>query len=107
MGVVLVDESGNPVGGDVFRVYPENTAAARLFYASATQWQRNPMTGELWGLNYAGVEAAARLAGIEATPELFGDLQLIEQGALGVKPEFPELDALNIITVSFDDGEGL
>jgi hypothetical protein len=107
MGVVLVDESGAPVGGDDFRVYPENTTAARLFYACGTQWQRNPMTGDLWGLNYAGVESAARLAGIDATPELFGDLQLIEQGALGAKPDYPDLDALNIITVSFDDGEGL
>lgn len=102
--MVLVDEHGQPVGRDPFSVYPCNKAAADLFFRCATQWRRKPLSDELAGLDYAGVEAAARLAAIEVTPETFEDLQLIEAGALGASASFEELDALQITHVEFSDG---
>ena len=38
--------------------------------------------GSRTGLNYPGVESAARLSGIEITPDLFGQLQIMEMTAL-------------------------
>lgn len=103
MGVVLVDENGEPVGTNQFYIWPDNAPAAELFYASYSQWQRNSMTGHLIGLNYPGVESAARMASISITPELFSNLQIIEQGALGITPDYPELADLTITRVEFPD----
>ena len=102
MGVALVDEDGEPVGQDRFQVHPDNVASNQLFLLCATQWKRSVMTGQLEGLNYDGVESAARMARIEVTPELFNELRLIERGALGMEPDFPELDDLQIINIGFD-----
>lgn len=100
MGVVLVDEAGEPIET---RTYPSNLAAESLFQQCATQWQRNPMTNALLGLNYAGVEAAARLSGTQLTPSLFSDLQLIERGALGGGLVLPDVDQLGITRVELND----
>lgn len=42
------------------------------------------MDGVPTGLDYLRVEAAARLAGIEMTKQLFSDLQAMESAALDV-----------------------
>jgi len=105
MGVKLVDENGREIGGDTFRVFPEHRTAEQLFYCAATQWKRNPMTGDLQALNYPGVESAARLAALEVTPDTFHQLQFIERGALGIMPDLSELDELDIVSLDFPDGE--
>lgn len=105
MGVKLVDENGREIGGDTFRVFPEHLEAESLFFCVVTQWQRNPMSGDLVALDYAGVESAARLAGIEVTPQTFCQLQFIERGALGIKPDLSDLDELEIVSVDFPDVE--
>ena len=38
--------------------------------------------GGFLGLDYAGVEAAARLSGIAVTPTLFAEVQLMEAEAI-------------------------
>ena len=60
----------------------ENWAAVRLFVACATQWRFAGMNGVRTGLDYAGVEAAARMAGIEVTGDLFDRLRIMERTAL-------------------------
>lgn len=105
MGVVLVDGDGNPVGDDDFQIYPENAKAARVFYACETQWQRNAMSGQREGIPADRLRAVCKSIRIKLTPELFDDIQMIERAALGAVLDFPELDALNITRVEFDDGE--
>jgi hypothetical protein len=104
MGVVLVDETGTALD-KAFQVFPGNRAAEQLFRACATQWRRNPMTGALEGLDYSGVETAARLVRITLTPELFEQLQWIEQGAMGARLDDPDLDKLNIIHIECHEDE--
>ena len=53
-----------------------------LFLASSTQWKYAGMAGTPTGLDYPGVEAAARLLGREMTPELFRDIRVMEAAAL-------------------------
>lgn len=103
---MLVDGDGNPVR-DEFEIFPDNTRAAELLLRCQTQWRRCSMSGQLLGLDYHGVLAVLQFLGETPSPELFDELQLIERGALGEKPNFPELDELNIIRVEFDDGEGI
>ena len=102
MGVVLVDECGKPVRNG-FEPYPCNSDAAALFLICSTQWDRSPVTGALLGLPSPRVEATARLAGIDVTPDLFESLQLIERGALGAVADLPELDNIQVLHVGFDD----
>jgi hypothetical protein len=74
--------AGEPA--DELAVHPDNVTAARLFLAAGTQWRRTAMAGmggaAVWreGLDYTGVEAAARLAGLTVTPDDFEALRLIE-----------------------------
>lgn len=104
MGVVLVDENGDPIDAGL-TIYPCNLPAVEWFLACATQWRRKLMDNSLLGLDYPGAEAAARLAGITPTPDLFDDLRHIERGALGAVADMPELDGLNITHVEFDEEE--
>lgn len=67
---------------EVLDIMPENWPAVRLFAASGTQWRLAGMSGVPTGLDYAGVEAAARMAGIEMTEDLFGRLRVMERAAL-------------------------
>lgn len=105
MGVVLVDEHGNPVQGDALVILPDNQPAADLFYRSHSQWNFCGMSGQRISLNYQGVESAARLSGTTITPQLFDDLQTLERGALGDNPEFPDLATVKILSVSDDEQE--
>ena len=72
-----------------FAVRPENWAAVELFLCAATQW-RLAANGAPYGLDYPGVETAAKFAGLKITPDLFGDLRIMEQAAIG---RFAELRA--------------
>ncbi|AUG53940.1 DUF1799 domain-containing protein [Thalassospira marina] len=72
-----------------FAVRPENWPAVELFLVAATQW-RLATNGAPYGLDYAGVELAARWAELKITPELFADLRIMEQAAIA---KFAELRA--------------
>lgn len=61
---------------------PENLDAVRAFSAGGTQWRRAGMTGVATGLDYAGVEAAARALGVAWTAELLEKLGVMERAAL-------------------------
>ncbi len=63
-----------------FAVLPENARAVELFLLSSTQWRF--VEGWEAGLEYSGVEAAARLAGIPMTAELFADIRIMEAAAV-------------------------
>ncbi|WP_413785658.1 hypothetical protein [Cognatiyoonia sp. IB215182] len=54
-----------------------------------TQWDHVvTMIGVIpTGLNYSGVDVGLRLAGIDVTPALWRDVQLIERGALAAVAE--------------------
>jgi len=55
------------------------------FLTVAGQWRSVPRFGAapLWlGLDYTAAEAGWRLAGVELTPALFSEVQLIEAGAV-------------------------
>lgn len=64
-------------------VYQENLDAIRFFLKLQTQWLVSPM-GERVGLNYASVEAVARVLGISLTPSLFEQVQVMEDETLKV-----------------------
>jgi hypothetical protein len=66
-------------------VEPENWDTVMLFMRVQTQW-RSSFAG-LTGLDYTGVEAAMRMAGIERTPEIFDGLQVMEFTALKAMSE--------------------
>lgn len=58
--------------------------ALRAFLAIATQWRViAPAGGGVFylGLDYQGARAGIELAGMSVTPDLWSDVQLIEQGA--------------------------
>ncbi|MBF0165192.1 MAG: DUF1799 domain-containing protein [Magnetococcales bacterium] len=65
-----------------FAVWQENADPARLFFACATQWRLAGMDGIPTGLDYAGVEAAARMSGVALTPELFAGVRIMESAAM-------------------------
>lgn len=62
-------------------VWPDAAPALDAFLAVAGQWRVTP-SGRVIGLDYAAVRAGLELAGIELTPEVWSDVQHIEQGAL-------------------------
>lgn len=87
----MLRESGAPeeeiaaaVEGATQILWPVNVKPLRLFALCSTQWRW--AGGEAGprrvGLDYAGVEAAARAAGLRLTPRLFGELRFCEQVAL-------------------------
>lgn len=66
----------------------ENWDTVRAFLAVSTQWNVVSIGGGLapaqtyWiGLNYPGVEVGLRSAGIDATPELWTGLRVMEAAA--------------------------
>lgn len=83
MGAWAEDE---PVAEEVALVLAEDCrTAVRAFLRAATQWTWvTPGMGRPIpiGLNYPGVEASLRMAGVACTPELFEDLRLMEGAAL-------------------------
>lgn len=65
-----------------YQIWQENWPVVELFLKSKTQWKHAPMGGFV-GLDYPGVESVAKLSGVSLSPEMFFDLQLVEQSALG------------------------
>jgi hypothetical protein len=59
-----------------------NWPALELFRAALTQWRYAGISGVPTGLDYQGVEAAARLAAIETTPDMFRRLRVLERAAI-------------------------
>lgn len=64
-------------------VWPENCAAVHAFLAVSSQWRHVGMGHAVMatGLDYCGVEAGLRMAGIATTAELLGEVQVIEFAA--------------------------
>lgn len=69
-----------------FAVWPENWPAVKLFRAVSSQW-RIAANGLPYGLDYAGVEACARLSNITLSPALFEHIQIMENAAVQVFQE--------------------
>lgn len=70
---------------------PEAEPVIDLFLAAQTQW-RVGMAGAT-GLDYAGVEALARLRGTPLDPETFASLQVCEYAALQAMSEQQKREA--------------
>jgi hypothetical protein len=66
----------------VIEIAPDEVNVVALFLALQTQWRVHAMTGARTGLIYEAIPAAAALSGIETTPALFADLQIMESAAL-------------------------
>lgn len=66
---------------DEFGVWPENMPVLNLFTRCKTQWRTGAMGGFL-GLDYVAVDVVIKYSDIDATPELFADLQAMESVAL-------------------------
>lgn len=62
---------------------PENEAAAALYEISFTQTRLGP-DGKFAGHDYMGVRAAARLAGLRVTREVFEKFRLLEAETIKV-----------------------
>ena len=58
-----------------------------LFMALDTQWKTAGLAGIRTGLDYGAVEPAARMLGMEMTPQIFVDLRSMEAEALKVQSE--------------------
>ncbi|WP_167740338.1 DUF1799 domain-containing protein [Parasedimentitalea huanghaiensis] len=66
-------------------VWPANSDAVQAFLDVTTQFTRLAMPDSsirVTGLNYPGAQAAWQLAGVDMTPDLFAQVQMIERGAL-------------------------
>ncbi|WP_425072590.1 DUF1799 domain-containing protein [Sagittula sp. S175] len=70
-------------------IWPEHVAAVEAFLAIGDQWRVLQVTGpdgapmmRVRGLDPVAAEARLRLAGIEMTPQLWAEVQGIEQGAI-------------------------
>jgi hypothetical protein len=61
-------------------VLPENVPAVDLFLGVQTQWRAG--FGGATGLDYAGVEAAARLLGVAIDRDVFQGVQVLEMSYL-------------------------
>jgi hypothetical protein len=56
---------------------PANWPALQVFLAAGSQWRLGPAGGFI-GLDYQGVEVAIQRLGLEATPEAWRGMQVIE-----------------------------
>lgn len=66
-------------------LWPENLPAVRAFLAVATQWRTVGLADgsvRVTGLDYVGARAALDALNIEVTPDLWSDVQVIEDGAM-------------------------
>ena len=82
LGLVLV---GFEDDDDSDGIWPDNVPALTAFLRVQTQWCWGfPADGSAHrlGLDYGRVVAGLGSAGIEMTPDLFAELQVIEAGAL-------------------------
>ena len=102
MGVVLVDEDGNPVGDD-FVVAPDNAELWEIAQRCDTQFIRCPFSGRIQRLCYEALPVVLGAMGIPLTQPLLDDLRVIERGALGHVPAC--LDEVAGITVTYHHPE--
>ena len=72
---------------EFFEIAPPNARAVRLFAASGSQWKFAGMTGVPIGLDYPGVEAAARMLGLDMDADLFERIRWMERAALAATDE--------------------
>jgi Phage related hypothetical protein (DUF1799) len=66
-------------------VWPENVPAVLAFLQGCTQWRVVPvgMGGMLvTGLDYGALRVGLDAAEVRVTPELWGDIRIIESGAM-------------------------
>lgn len=81
---VLARLEGDARESDGIEIWPEHLDAAIAFLTVQSQWRTaiGP-TGRLhyFGLDYAGVSAGLVGAGIDATPELWAQLRIMEGAA--------------------------
>jgi len=66
-------------------VWDQHVEAVQAFLDVTTQFNRLAMpdgTFRVTGLNYPGAQAAWAMAGVDITPDLFAQVQMIERGAL-------------------------
>ena len=68
---------------EVTEIWQENAQTADVFVALTTQWNRNPMSGELTGINYGVVRETMKLMGVKKKdrPEVFHRLRTMEGAA--------------------------
>jgi len=65
-------------------VWPDHHAAALAYLRVASQWRAVALAnGVIWyaGLDYGACDAGWRCAGVEMTPDIFDEVQIIELGA--------------------------
>lgn len=67
-------------------ILPECVDAVMLFRAARTQWRRDA-DGALLGLEYPGVESAARAMGVEWSRDVFAQVSVLEAEALAISGE--------------------
>ena len=87
MGTWAEDDTPPPEDDSTLILPLDHREAVRAFTGAATQWDWiTPGMGRPLprGLNYPGLEASLRMAGIVCTPALFEDLRLMEAAALPV-----------------------
>ncbi|AGH58014.1 hypothetical protein RHVG_00049 [Rhodovulum phage RS1] len=80
-GLDLSEESLAP---EPFEIWAEHWPAVSAFLTISTQWRvaASGFGSRYLGLDYSGVEAGLRLAGITLSPEQWDDLRSIEAGAM-------------------------
>lgn len=62
----------------------EDLVSVRLFYALSSQWRTHPVAGVRLGVDYAAIRPTAENMGLEMTPRVFADIQIMEGAALSV-----------------------
>lgn len=80
-----VDLSEEELYGATQAVWAENADAVIAFLKVQTQWRVCALVnGKVirTGLDYQGVQAGLQAAGIQLTPALWADFQMIEMGAM-------------------------
>jgi Phage related hypothetical protein (DUF1799) len=78
------------LGGDDEAVWAINEPAVEAFLICSTQWRLVALSNgpvRTIGLDYAGARPALDMSGIDVTPELWADLQVIERGAIAARNE--------------------
>lgn len=69
---------------ETFEVWPENRLPVEAFLAVSTQWRAvgRPDGGVYWqGLDYSGVAAGLKGAGVSDTPAIWADIRIMEAAA--------------------------
>ena len=68
----------------LFPLYEENVDTLEAFFACSTQWRIDGMSGQVLGLDYAGVESCFRMRRVRNRSTVFEDVQAMEREALTV-----------------------